>query len=205
MWQMKELIKRWYTYDSRRGEFRSFGENSTAVSSLAEKLWVAEGPNTDWREFASVLEQALAATGEQRYATFLPWSPHREDKIAVFQERLGPATDVGGGLLIARFVNSAAAVLEVRAELGSAHSGLWSLGASSSPDALVHLWQKAGPEADSPITATVAARSAISFALCLDDGLDFVMVRLNDRTSFIPDLLSQTVIAAGGRSKRNRN
>jgi hypothetical protein len=194
MWQMR-VHASWRIFDPRKTEDRRFCVAGDQVSSLAEGLWIAEGPNTDWIGQAHLLETAAAATGDQLFVTFLPWVPHRTRKTASFKERLSPVVEIVDGLLLGTPVDSGVSeMLRARTALGESTSGLWSFGTSGSLDEVVQGWRRAGRDGESPILGTVAARKAISFALCLDDGVDMLFFRLDDRTSSLADLFYRTLV-----------
>lgn len=190
----------WRISDPRQGDDRRFLLRGEEVSAAEEGLWIAEGPSVDWTNHAHFLNRAAAATRQPFYVTFLPWLPGIVAKTEFFRERLSPVVEISDGLLIAAPATASVSdALQVRSKLGGQHSGLWSFGATDDFESLVELWRGAGEEADSPILGSVAARRVLSLALCLDDGVDMLLLRLSERTALIPNwFLATSIVRADG-------
>jgi hypothetical protein len=192
------MTKRLQVYDPRRGDDRLFRFRSKeSVSSLSNGFWICETSSLDWRPQAALLDQTFAAMRGQGYLTYLPWAPDDSGRAARFQSEFVRVNRVPPGALLVAQVDSGdglvTRMLQEHAAFGGRGGGLWSTGVAGSIAELEAGLQRIGEEADSPILASAANLSAVQCALCLDDGIDMILLRLAvDLEDTIDMLLANT-------------
>jgi hypothetical protein len=193
MWKMKTLHSAWQIADPRKGQDRVFRlDDGTHVSSLKYHCWVAEGPNTDWTVHAAYLDASVTDLTQTAFLIFNPWSALTNSQLRhvephfpqVIQSQ--PWLFVGTSLvrpgMVSRF-------LGLRETLGADGSGLWAFGTLNDGASFVESARDAVIP-DSAIFAAATFLPLISFAICLDDGTDAILLQLSPGTDAVADELT---------------
>lgn len=182
-------------YDPREGQSRHFTlASGTHVSAGSMGFWVAETQGFDWQIYAGTVTDLAASAGGMSYVTYLPWWPsisRRAKDFARGLEQVGRIVPLDENLVVAHSADRRPLVLDclrLRAKLGGSGSGLWSVGQASDFDALLNDLRDPRMDADSPILSTAGSLQSINLALCMDDGVDALFVKLN---SVSPNLLDE--------------
>jgi hypothetical protein len=180
-------------FDPRVGGDRKFviGRPKRHVSTLATGHWALEGPSIVWTAHSDLLTKGITLAGGKAFVTFLPWSPNIPSKVDCFRAAFSEVRDTGGPLIGHEPLgeNLIPKVWAAQAAIGAA-TGLWSFGSTDSVDGLAANVRALGSEANSPIFLAAGALPSIGFALCLDDGLDMMFVRLTSTTAPVVDELA---------------
>ena len=174
-------MKTWQVYDPNIGADRTIElSGHGCVSTLAHRFWVLEGgPGTSEPVQLDILDLALRSYAGNGYLTLLPWMPGHKANASTFRRLLSSTIDIGGTLYATGIqVDSLREqFLDIWSTLGCRRAGLWSVGITSDTEEFLRRVRLVGEAAASPISRAAAALPVLQGAVCLDDGVDMILLR----------------------------